>query len=75
MNNEYITQDLGIAAFLLAAGCEMLRIDHLATRSWFVFDGKARAKSDEYYQNNLNVNARLMADALRSLKSKLREGK
>ena len=71
VTNGYSTTDLNLAAFLLARGLPLLKTDG-GSRKTFHFSVEARDLAPEFYQNVL-VPVRTFANALRDLKTRLRE--
>ena len=72
MAKEYITTDLGCAAFLINSGVTLLRIDHLPAKSNFVFDGEVSTDMvNKYWADDGLVNPRTFTITLRDLKTRL----
>jgi hypothetical protein len=64
----FTTSDLAIAAYLVALGHRLLRIDGPRGRRVFVFSGEAEADSFTYFQDTHPVSARKLFGAYRDLK-------
>ena len=75
MKNTYTTKDLGEAVALLSSGVKMNSIDWKERVAYFTFAGDCESLSREYFFGNLQVNARLFNDNMRSLKSRLVNGR
>jgi hypothetical protein len=70
-SQEFATHDLGVAAFLVALGHRMLRLDgHSGQRRAFVFEPAAGPIASEFYSGAL-VSARAYSLAIRDLKARL----
>lgn len=75
VGENFSTRDFWLAAALAASGCRILRLDWHGARAQFVFDdGRCDALADNYWSGTLQVSARAMADALRTLKDRLHNG-
>jgi hypothetical protein len=75
MNEPYSTTDLGQAAYVLALGYKLLRVDDGAEwRKVFVFVPEATAHADGYW-GGATVPARAYFHALRDLKGILARGR
>lgn len=71
---EYVTADLGEAAFLVARGPPLARLEgRPSERKRFVFTEEAAGDGSEYLAGGV-VAAHRFADALRALKGRLRRG-
>jgi len=69
---EYRTADLGLAAFLVARGHPLARLDgRRGDRRVFCFDTRAEAAAPLFYRDD-KVGARTFANALRDLKALVR---
>lgn len=73
--NVYLTRDLYEAALLYACQQKLLRLEkeEKGRSFWFVFLGQNTCQSliDTYWRQELEVNAKTYADAIRSLKDRL----
>lgn len=71
--NEYFTKDIGEAAALLCKGAKLLRLQREGHFFWFVFSDKdsCQSLSNEYWFDQLLVNAKTYQDSLRTLKDRL----
>jgi len=67
---EYATTDLNVAAFLIARGWKLRRLDGPRTSRSFVFEAAAKDDVQRFFLNEL-VGARDFASALKQLKSAL----
>lgn len=72
LEKDYSTSDMGIAAYLLVAGYDLLGMRHGERKSLFVFPEKARNAAEEYWMEKTRVHPREMLDALRTLKARLK---
>ena len=73
VTDSYSTTDLNLAAFLMARGLPLLRTESAGgMRKVFWFGPEARDLAAEFYQD-ATVPARAFANALRDLKTRLRE--
>ena len=67
--DEYTTSDLGEAAYLVAKGLPLLRVDRGAVRATFVFPGNAQRVVPSFRLPGSNlVDARRFHAALRELR-------
>lgn len=71
----FTTKDFWLAAALMAAGNQLLRLDWRDGRAYFCFREAIRCREDAdgYWRGSLNVGARSFADALRTLKDRLHQ--
>lgn len=73
MTTELQTTDLALAAFLLAKGLPLLRIESAGgSRKMFCFSPEAREVAGHFYQD-APAPARSLANAIRDLKARIRE--
>jgi len=67
--DEYATSDLGEAAYLVAKGLPLLRVDHGTVRATFVFPAGAQRMAPSFRLPGSNlVDARRFHAALRELR-------
>ena len=72
MEGVFISQDLGVAAFLVAKGYTLVEIRRVpgSHRSQFVFPSEARDIAEDYFNGAL-VQAHRLTHAMRDLKLRL----
>ncbi len=68
---EYTTTELIVAAFLVARGWSVLRVESDGPIGEFIFPDGAREEAAEFFQDG-QVSARKFANAIRELKSRVR---
>ena len=74
--DEFLTPDLGLAAFLVAKALPLLRVDHGPDRAQFVFPRTAVAVARTFHLRGSNlVDAKSFHAALRELRGLAREGR
>jgi len=73
MTTEYSTKDLGEAGVLIVKDQKLLRIDRKGKTCWFVFEDKEECErlSNQFFFNELLVNAREYYEVLRRLKNRI----
>jgi len=71
--NEYITKDIGEAAALITQNQKLIRMDREGNVCWFIFDDKKECEklSNQFFFDNLQVNAREYYEAQTRLKNRI----
>ena len=75
MNNGdvYQTKDLYEAALLESYDLRLLNLVKESNYYWFIFENKTKAEelSSRFWRKEINVNAKLYAESIRSLKDRI----
>jgi len=73
MQDNYRTKDMYEAAFLVAKKNRLLNFKKDSVRDfyWFVFDESCEEQSQEYWQGEASINAKVFVDSIRSLKDRI----
>lgn len=66
----YPTKDFYEAALLYASGVKLISCDKVDKVCWFLFSprGKAESLAKKYWSKEVDVNAKVYSEAIRSLK-------
>jgi hypothetical protein len=71
MDEYFKTKDLGQAAALVTCNHQLLKLERESNFYWFVFSKSAEIQANDYWANQLHVDAKHFADSIRSLKDRL----
>ena len=72
MVNRYLTKDLYEASALCALGCKLIELKNEGKFYWFIFEGSDCQKlASQYWTEEISVNAKRYADAIRTLKDRI----
>lgn len=71
--DAYLTKDLYEAAFLITHNLKLLRLVKEDNYYWFVFGNKTKAEelSAQFWRKEIDVNAKIFAENIRSLKDRI----
>ncbi len=70
--NEFYTKDLNEAGAILVSNIKLLRLEREHNYYWFVFENKnTQAICNNFWSQDLSVDAKKYSDALRTLKDRL----
>jgi hypothetical protein len=69
--DEFVTHDMGLSAYLLASGVPILGTSGDRNRTAFIFPSEARLLRSQYYYG-ATIQARLLVNAMKDIKSLLR---